>query len=233
MTDFKAFLHKLNNNLNILREREAKYAGNAPPELLNQIADHEQAIALTKQAIAGDLTAAEWREALRPLLVAIESRTGEVASNVTIGDVEDAVIVRDQQDRDALVVELLEERHHVHRSSAVEVTSGLVGQYDGGLVHECPRDRYTLLLSARELAWLVVSAVAQAHSLERSDGAAARVLYAARVVVEERELDVVDCRCSGEQVVALEDESYAVVSDLGILVAGEFADVGAVKEVVP
>jgi hypothetical protein len=30
MTDFQNVLIKLNTNLNILREREAKYAGNAP-----------------------------------------------------------------------------------------------------------------------------------------------------------------------------------------------------------
>ena len=48
MTDLKSCLVKLNKNLYILREREAKYAGNAPLELLNQIDDHKQAIDLTK-----------------------------------------------------------------------------------------------------------------------------------------------------------------------------------------
>jgi len=40
--NYRAFLHKLHENLNILREREAKYAGNAPLDLLNQIDDHKQ-----------------------------------------------------------------------------------------------------------------------------------------------------------------------------------------------
>ena len=44
MANYKAFLIKLTQNLNILRECEAKYSGNAPLELLNQIADHQEAM---------------------------------------------------------------------------------------------------------------------------------------------------------------------------------------------
>jgi hypothetical protein len=56
VTDFENTLLKLNMNLNSLREREARYAGQTPPALLNQIADHQQAIALTEQAIANEIT---------------------------------------------------------------------------------------------------------------------------------------------------------------------------------
>jgi hypothetical protein len=71
MSNLKTYLQKLNNNLYTLREREAKHAGNAPLDLLNQISDHEQAIALTKQTIAGELTETEWDQALKPLLVSL------------------------------------------------------------------------------------------------------------------------------------------------------------------
>jgi hypothetical protein len=71
MADFKTFLLKLTDNLNTLREREAKYGGNAPLELLNQIEDHQEAIALTEQAIQGELSETEWEESLRPLLVSV------------------------------------------------------------------------------------------------------------------------------------------------------------------
>lgn len=88
LANFKKVLLKLNNNLQILREREAKYAGNAPVELLNQIDDHEKAIALTEQVISGTLTEAEWREALRPLLVDIRQRNeAEADCHVELGDV--------------------------------------------------------------------------------------------------------------------------------------------------
>ena len=73
MTDPKATLAGLNQNLNILQEREAKYAGNAPPDLLNQIEDHQKAIVLTEQTIAGDISKTEWKQALRPLLVSLET----------------------------------------------------------------------------------------------------------------------------------------------------------------
>lgn len=69
-----------------LSEREAKYGGNAPLELLNQIEDHEQAFALTEQVIASEISEAECHEALKSLLVAINWRSGEAAA-VIIGNV--------------------------------------------------------------------------------------------------------------------------------------------------
>lgn len=67
MTHLQSVLLQLNQNLQTLREREAKYGGNAPLDLLNQISDHEQALELAGQAIAGELSEAGWREALQPL----------------------------------------------------------------------------------------------------------------------------------------------------------------------
>ncbi len=78
MTDLKAALSKLNQNLNILQEREAKYGGSTPLELLNQINDHKQAIDLTRQAITGELREIDWHEALKPLLLAC--RDGQVVT---------------------------------------------------------------------------------------------------------------------------------------------------------
>lgn len=88
MADNKTFLLKLTQNLTLLREREAKYGGSAPLELINQIADHQEAIALTNQAISGTLTESAWREALEPLLIAVQARTDEAAaSSITVGDI--------------------------------------------------------------------------------------------------------------------------------------------------
>jgi tetratricopeptide (TPR) repeat protein len=82
--DLRDHLLQLQANLNILQEREAKFGNSAPLELVNQIADHKTAIGLTEQALVGDLAEAEWREALRPLLVVMRERTGEAAVNLTI-----------------------------------------------------------------------------------------------------------------------------------------------------
>lgn len=51
------------------------------------MADHREAIALTGQARRDELSETEWRQALRPLLVAVEARGGEAASGVTAGDI--------------------------------------------------------------------------------------------------------------------------------------------------
>ncbi len=64
IADLKTFLLKLRSDLNILEERQAKLGGNTPLELINQIDDHKTAIALTEQAIAGELSEAKWWEAL-------------------------------------------------------------------------------------------------------------------------------------------------------------------------
>jgi DNA replication protein DnaC len=74
MTHYQDTLNQLHQNLNTLRERESKYGGNAPLELLHQISDHQQAISLTEQRLAGQLSEAEWREAMKPLLVHLRDR---------------------------------------------------------------------------------------------------------------------------------------------------------------
>ncbi|MBN1992834.1 MAG: hypothetical protein JW953_09015 [Anaerolineae bacterium] len=94
MTDPKATLQKLNKNLSILQEREAKFADNAPLDLLNQITDHQQAIDLTRQVITGEISEADWREAMRPLLINVHDRSEAQPDTcgISMGDVEDSII---------------------------------------------------------------------------------------------------------------------------------------------
>lgn len=110
MTHYKNTLAQLNKNLSILREREAKYGGNAPLDLINQIEDHQTAITLSEQAITEEITEADWCEALKPLLVNIRERQSEVAS-VTIGDVGGDIINSIIAGRD------VEIHHHYHYSA--------------------------------------------------------------------------------------------------------------------
>lgn len=83
MTDPNVALRQFKKNLNILQEREAKWANTPPLELLNQIEDHRRAIALTEQLVADEMSEAEWREALQRLLVDLRLPTGQPAT-VTI-----------------------------------------------------------------------------------------------------------------------------------------------------
>lgn len=67
MSNLKDSLKKLQKNLNILREREAKFGGNAPIELLNQIDDYKIAIDLTEQTLVGEISREELDEELKTL----------------------------------------------------------------------------------------------------------------------------------------------------------------------
>ncbi len=92
MTDPQTFLQQTYHNLNILKEREAKYAGNAPLDLLNQIEDHEKAIFLTRQRLDSLISEDDWHKALKPLVLAVEPRSDEASGDEatggpTIGDV--------------------------------------------------------------------------------------------------------------------------------------------------
>ncbi len=94
MTDLKTFLFKLDKNLQTLQERQAKYGIDVPLSLVNQIDDHKKAIELTKQALTDDISEAEWRDQLKPLLIAIDDRSDQsdvAKSGVTIGDIEGGI----------------------------------------------------------------------------------------------------------------------------------------------
>jgi tetratricopeptide (TPR) repeat protein len=68
-TKLKRYLKILYKNLNVLQEREAKYGGNAPVDLLNEIEDHQTAIALVVSRLAGDISDEQLSEQLAPLNV--------------------------------------------------------------------------------------------------------------------------------------------------------------------
>ncbi|MDX1522136.1 MAG: NB-ARC domain-containing protein, partial [Anaerolineae bacterium] len=72
MTDYKAILRQLRDNRNTLLNKKSRLAGDETTGLLNQITDHEQAIGLTEQVILGDLSEADWRMAIKRLLVEIK-----------------------------------------------------------------------------------------------------------------------------------------------------------------
>jgi formylglycine-generating enzyme required for sulfatase activity len=66
-------LLRIHENLLTLKERKAKFGGNVPLELLNQIEDHQTAIALIEEALATELAQSgveRLKENLRPLVVA-------------------------------------------------------------------------------------------------------------------------------------------------------------------
>lgn len=72
MTTLNEFRWRIYEDLRVLQEREAKYGGNTPIELINQINDHTRAIDLIEQADPSDsteITIQELKRMLRPLLI--------------------------------------------------------------------------------------------------------------------------------------------------------------------
>jgi hypothetical protein len=63
------FYEQLYRRLNELRGEAARYAGDIPLRLRNQIDDHEQAIELTGQLIEDRLSLADWQSKLAVLAV--------------------------------------------------------------------------------------------------------------------------------------------------------------------
>ena len=76
MATLKELLQKSRENLLILQEREAKYGGQAPLDLINQIRDLETAIGLLEEAVSrNSLTEVQFKQlkaGLKPLIVPID-----------------------------------------------------------------------------------------------------------------------------------------------------------------
>jgi hypothetical protein len=81
MTELNAFLLKLHKNLAIFQEREANFGSNIPLDLINQISNHKEAIALTEQVRCSELSETEWQEGILPL--ALSSDLLEMAARIT------------------------------------------------------------------------------------------------------------------------------------------------------
>src|SRR3990172_8438040 len=148
-----------------------------------------------------------------------------------LGVARDVLLVGHEQDRHTVGVEPLEEGHDRHRGPRVEVPRGLVGEEKGGLGDESAGDGDALLLSARELARLVIHAIGEADPLERRFRERPAVETPSRAVVEERKLHVLDGRRPPEEVESLEDETDLLIPDVGELVLAELVDLLAVEEV--
>ena len=114
----------------------------------------------------------------------------------------------DHDDRLAeLAVEQAEQPQDLVGALAVEVAGRLVGDDQVGVGDDRPGDRDALLLTAGELAGVMVLPPFEAHDPEGGHRAAASDLFRERWVRSRRKLDVLERRHHGDQVVHLEDEA--------------------------
>ena len=128
-------------------------------------------------------------------------------------------------------MEVLEEAENLEAGACVEVSRGLVGQYDGGVVHQCAGDGHALHLSAGHLVALVVQSVAQAYGFQCFDGCLLALAGGVGLVVHQRQLDILHGCGLGQQVIVLEDEAYLAVSQDGAFAATHSPDGRAVQDV--
>ena len=124
----------------------------------------------------------------------------------------DREIVRDDDDRVALAVEVHEELEHLVARLLVERARGLVGEQQRRLVGERTRDRHALALPARKRRRKDLRLLGDADALEQLVRPLPPLL-AGDAGVEHRQLHVADDGRLGQKVVLLEDEADLVVAD--------------------
>jgi hypothetical protein len=142
-----------------------------------------------------------------------------------VGDVQDAAVVRDEEDGAASVAgEFLQELDDFAPGLTVERGGRFIGEDQLGSGGEGAGDGDALLLSPRKAAGEVVEPVAEAHALEQVGGAVAGLAGRDLGVELEHQLDVLAGGEELEQVVLLEDEA-------DVAAGGEEYVVGGVGEV--
>ena len=101
----------------------------------------------------------------------------------------DVLLVRDDDDRDAGAVELLQQRHHLEARRGIERAGGLVGEDELGIVDQRARDGDALLLAAGKLRGMMIRARAKPDLLQLLHRART-TLRRRDAAVEQRQLDV-------------------------------------------
>ena len=92
-----------------------------------------------------------------------------------VGEREQALVVRGDDDDPAGAGDLAEQREHALDLDVVEVRGRLVGEHERRVVCQRPRDGDALLLSARQVGRAVVETVAEVDPLEQLVGTPARL----------------------------------------------------------
>jgi hypothetical protein len=115
------------------------------------------------------------------------------------------------------MVELAKKTHHLTTGFRVEVAGRLIGKNDARARGQRPRNRYPLLLAARQLQWRTGRALAQSDPFEHG-----LRLLPARLMrhagIHQRQRDIVECRQLGQQVEALKHETDFTIAQGGQLI---------------
>src|SRR5215831_6605470 len=143
-------------------------------------------------------------------------------------DCRDIRIVRYQNDRSALATEPPEEVEDGFAGSGVEVLGGLVGEDQAGIVHQSAGDCGALLLSTRELAGPMFSAIGHLDLFEGGHGTLVP-LPGADAAVDHGQLHVLQHVQLGQEIEKLKNETDFTISKSGELARGRVLDHDAVE----
>ena len=114
-------------------------------------------------------------------------------------------------DDEALLGDVTDEIHDLHRGYRIQRTRGLVGKKNLGIVDDGARNGDALTLTAGELVWTFVILIGETDAIECLLGAA-HALLLANARNRQGKLDVAKHRLVGNQVVALKNKADAVVA---------------------
>src|SRR5947209_8641008 len=112
----------------------------------------------------------------------------------------------------ALLVQLPEQADDLLAGARVQVAGRLVAHQDRGIVGQSARDGDALLLPAGKLRGMVIQPVRQPDAPEQLGGALMALGGAHPVDIQQRQLDVLQCRGAREQVEVLKDEAEPLIA---------------------
>src|SRR5690606_37523538 len=188
-------------------------------------------------AEAGRLEPVIFSVAIRSLLRAAARRVADVLDDFAVAQPDDALavrrdvgLVRDDDDRLTVGVQLVEQREDLDRRLRVEVAGRLVREQDRRPRHARPRDRAPPALPAGELIRQVVRALREADALEVAHRFLAP-LGERHARVDQRLHHVAERGHPRQQIEALEDETDLLVAHVRELTLVQACDVAAVQQV--
>ena len=145
-----------------------------------------------------------------------------------VGFARDVEIMRNQHDSMTLVVELFENAYHLRAGFGIQVARGLVGEDDGGVVDQRPRDSHPLLLTAGKLVWTAVQPMRQTHRFQYFLSPLVAIRHF-MTDVSKGQFDVVQHARTAQKIEALENETDFFVAQHRQLVVRECLGVTAAE----
>src|SRR5579862_1777960 len=138
--------------------------------------------------------------------------------------------MRHEHNGDAVIlIQPLEDRHDFDAGFGIERSGRLVGQDELWIVDQAARDRDTLLLTSGQLTGMVMVALRQSYDRQRLHGAF--VGMTGIIAVQQRQLNVLDGACPGQQVELLKNETDIAVPYLGKLVTIQLSNADTIEQI--